>query len=133
MEASDPSHLAVTFTAPPPLVASTVRAASCAWMVSICCCIRCACFINFPMLDIIQIVFRTMLSDAALRSSANFDQSALENFQGFLDQRVVFEIVLAEGRRLGGCGCWRACGRGRFGRSNDRGWGWGGRRGNGFG
>ena len=50
-----PSHLAVTLTAPPPLVASTVRAASCAWICSICCCIRAACFINFPMLDIISV------------------------------------------------------------------------------
>jgi hypothetical protein len=44
---------AVTLTAPPPLVASTVRAASCDCTCSICCCIRAACFMSFPMLDIL--------------------------------------------------------------------------------
>ena len=53
IDATVPSHFAVTLTAPPPLVASTVRAASAACACSICCCIRCACFINFPMLDMI--------------------------------------------------------------------------------
>ena len=46
--------LATTFTAPPPLVASTVRAARLDWICSICCCIRAACFMSFPMLDMVR-------------------------------------------------------------------------------
>ena len=52
MLASVPLHFAVTFTAPPPLVASTVRVARPACTRSMSCCIRAACFINFAMFDI---------------------------------------------------------------------------------
>ena len=44
--------LATTLTAPPPLVASTVRLARSVWICSICCCMRAACFMSLPILDI---------------------------------------------------------------------------------
>src|SRR5580765_360208 len=56
IEAREPSHLATTFTAPPPLVASTVRLARSVWICSICCCMRAACFMSFPMLDMTDVV-----------------------------------------------------------------------------
>ena len=39
---------------PPPLVASTVRLARAFWICSICCCMRAACFMSLPMLDMDQ-------------------------------------------------------------------------------
>src|SRR5580692_8980340 len=98
MEATEPSHLATTMTAPPPLLASTVREARPAWVCSICCCMRAACFMSFPMLDI-------KLFDGVPRgcdgSGPYLDNLAFENFQGFLDQGIVFKVVLAGGGRGG--------------------------------
>src|SRR5688572_9799866 len=75
-----PSHLAVTFTAPPPLVASMVRCARSACTFSISCCIRAACFINFPMLDINLL-------------SSHVHDLPFEQFEGFLDQWIISKVI----------------------------------------
>ena len=90
IDATVPSHLATTLTAPPPLVASTVRAASWAWICSICCCMRAACLTSFPMLDIYGI--------GGL--GADINDLAFENFQGLLNQRIILEIVLVKRREV---------------------------------
>src|SRR3954465_9366556 len=81
IEAMVPSHLAVTFTAPPPLEASTVFFARSAWTVSICCCIRAACFINFPILDIVLWVLKML----GCWAGSNLHDLAFEDFQRFFD------------------------------------------------
>src|SRR5436189_4625561 len=86
-----PSHFATTFTAPQPLVASTVFLASSPWICSICCCMRAACFMSLPMLDIILNGRGCLGSD--------FHDLALENLEGFLDQWIIFEIFLRGGGR----------------------------------
>src|SRR5207302_505544 len=92
------SHFAVTFTAPPPLEASTVRLARSPWISSICCCIRCACFINFPMLDIRKFLVGFWTLNVGT-SGANLDDLALEDLQCFLDQGIILEIIFAESDR----------------------------------
>src|SRR6266478_1369656 len=130
MDAIVPSHLATTFTAPPPLVASTVRAASCAWIVSICCCMRAACFMSLPMLDIIQLFLLWFVCAHCL--GADFNNLPFENLQRLLNQRIILEIVLVELRRRGFfpglaggggrrfCFCRCRCGRFRFRRGFHR-------------
>src|SRR5438105_2374132 len=102
IEAIEPSHLATTLTAPPPLVASTVRLARPACTCSICCCMRAACFMSFPMLDI-------NVRSSVFGSGADFDDLPFEDFERLQNEGIVFKILcfnLAGGRlgRLGGGG-----------------------------
>src|SRR5260221_8384283 len=86
IEAIVPSHLATTFTAPPPLVASTVRVARLAWISPICCWRRWACFMNLPMLDIFlnpDVVFgRYFNSSASSTPEASQFRANASNFHG---------------------------------------------------
>src|SRR5207237_976447 len=102
IEAIEPSHLATTLTAPPPLVASTVRLARPACTCSICCCMRAACFMSFPMLDI-------NVRSTGFGSGADFDDLPFEDFERLQNEGIVFKILgfnLAGGRFgwLGGRG-----------------------------
>src|ERR1051326_4050825 len=124
IEASVPSQRATALTAPPPLVASTVRAWSWAWTSSICRWMRVACFISLPMLDISVDGFGK--GDGRFGSGAHVDDLPFENLERLLDQRVVLEVVLLEGDRLGvGLGRRRLVTgrRGRRGRGRGRGGG----------
>src|SRR5436190_6109592 len=129
MDKMVPSHFAVTLTAPPPLVASTVRLASCDWTSSICCCMRAACFINLPMLDIIGSGWMFVRPI----SGADLDDRSSKDFQRFLNQRIILEFGWVQlhglhrrGRRGfgGGSGSLRSCGRarGRWPRNVGGGW-----------
>src|SRR4030095_9092763 len=79
-----PCLLSTPFTAPPPLVASMVRCARSDCTFSICCCMRAACFMSLPMLDI------NLFGSVPLGSYV-YDL-ALEHFESLFNQRVVLEI-----------------------------------------
>jgi hypothetical protein len=51
---------------------------------------------SLPMLDINSGLGSWFLGLGKIRSGADFDNLAFENFQGFLNQWIVFEIVFVE-------------------------------------
>src|SRR5207302_10766737 len=75
IESTSPAPFAITVTLPPPALTSTVFSSSSAWVLAICSCIFCACFIN---------LFRFIV----FRSGFYF---AFQHFERFLNKRIVFE------------------------------------------
>src|SRR2546430_2214273 len=77
IESTSPAPFAITVTLPPPALTSTVFSSSSAWVLAICSCIFCACFIN---------LFRFIMF------GSGFD-FAFEHFERFLDERIILELV----------------------------------------
>src|SRR5580765_3459346 len=100
IEATVPSQRATTLTAPPPLLASTVREASSAWTFSIFSCMRAASLTSFPRLGIDNFLL-----------APDFNDLAFENFEGLLNERIVFKFLCVYR-----CGAWFVA----FGRSHGR-------------
>src|SRR5438128_783528 len=74
---TSPAPFAVTFTLPPPALTSTIFVSSSACVLAICSCIFCACFMS---------LFKFISLGSGFYLS-------LEQLDGFLDERVVFEIL----------------------------------------